>query len=154
MGTWTKRFFDVRLGKKRKVVRVHVACPKEALEVRWVYVPPGILLPVEAVNVDEGCWLRMKLDRDPESDPALDVFFIEATYYEQLKTEEPSSPKVDKPCPKGQYTCPEDGLGGFRGTSTHGLTTTRKSYSNGPRQGHRRSLGGGSVVSTRNHRAG
>lgn len=115
MGTWTKWFSDVRLGKKRKVIRVHEACPKEAKEVRWVFVPPGILLPVGSVNMDEGRWLRMKLDRDPESDPALDVCFIEATYYEQLKTEEPNTRSVNKNCPKKQYACPETILGDFRG---------------------------------------
>jgi hypothetical protein len=152
-----KWLYEVEAGMWREVIRARVGCPKEAVGVRWVYLPPGILLPLGLVNTAEGCWIRVKLARIPGQATDLDVFFIEKTFYEKLKVEQSELGQADHPqgppellFKNQQYKCSSCvATEGCRSKTNCGPVNGKLSHV--PRTDHRRCNAGGHKRSASDH---
>jgi hypothetical protein len=110
VGARTNWFHDVRVGKLRQILRARVGCPIKALEVRWVFVPPGILLPKGTVDTSKDRWIKVKLFSENEQDQEFDTFFIKSAYYDQLVSSEIIDLPVstDTPCTCGNVSHSEN----------------------------------------------
>lgn len=158
MGPRKKWLYLVGSKTWREILRSRVGSPKEATEVRWAYMLPGIHVPIGLADTTKGCWTRVKLVSIPGQDTKFDIFFIEQTFYEMLKIEQVElgdrEYPVDPPARLHlqSYASPDKLVSGCRGKTTHGLTFAgSNSHGVRPRDGHHGSDSDGRIRSESYH---